>query len=70
LQQIIKSSKIFYADLNEIDLNFNSPLLLAVKLRRKDCIRVLCDHLADPHYKPFSHCILFIQLLSKSDDTY
>ena len=38
----------------------NTPLMLAVKCRRKDCVRVLCDHLADPHYKPFKNCINII----------
>ncbi len=48
------SRKTFYVDLNEIDIRNNTALMLATVLRRKDCVRVLCDHCADPNFKPFA----------------
>ncbi len=53
---LLHSCKTFCADLNEVDLQFATPLMLAVKLRRRDCVRVLCDHLADPSFRPFPTC--------------
>ena len=44
-------------DINEIDLKGNTALMLATILRRKDCVRVLCDHCADPQFKPFPNCL-------------
>ena len=26
--------------------------MLAVKLRRRNCVRILCDHMANPLFKP------------------
>lgn len=30
--------------------------MLAVKMMKKDAIRVLCDHFANPKHKPFPKC--------------
>ncbi len=51
------SRTTFFVDLNEADPERNTALMLAVKLRRQDCVRVLCDHFADPNYTPFSACM-------------
>ena len=36
--------------------------MLAVKMMKKDAIRILCDHFTNPKHKPFPKCkpILFI----------
>jgi len=48
---ITLSQKSFFAFINEIDLMYNTPLMLATILKRKDCVTILCDHYADPYFK-------------------
>jgi ankyrin repeat protein len=56
-RKIIQTSEgVFYIDINELDPFGNTPLMMAVHLRRIDAIRVLCDHFADPKHKPLNNC--------------
>ena len=41
-----------WIDINAIDYYGNSALMLAHKLMHIDAIRVLCDHGANPKFKP------------------
>jgi len=43
----------FHCDINEVDSNGNTPLMLAIKLNNYDAINVLCDHDADIKHKSF-----------------
>lgn len=40
-----------YVDINEVDLLGNTPLMLAVKLKRYEEVLVLVDHGADPKFR-------------------
>lgn len=42
-----------WIDINKIDNAGLSPLMLAQTLNNFDAIRILCDHGANPKYKPF-----------------
>lgn len=42
-----------YCDINEIDPNGNTPLLLALKRNNIDVVKVLCDHNADIKLKSY-----------------
>ena len=42
-----KNKNILYSHINESDLNGNSPLLLALKIKNHDLCEVLCDHNAN-----------------------
>lgn len=44
---------IYWQDVNEIDPLGNSPLMLAYRLKRIECIRILCDHVVNPKFRPF-----------------
>lgn len=46
-----------YCDVNEPDVNNNTPLLLALKLNNADVVRVLCDHGADINLKIYDDSI-------------
>ena len=61
--------KTFYADLNETDIQGNTPLMLAVKLRRRNCVRILCDHMGNPLHKSFPTCKDFA-VSETSNDSY
>lgn len=46
-----------YCDINEVDTNNNTPLLLALKLNNYDVVRVLCDHGAEIQIKSNDNAI-------------
>lgn len=48
ISQICLSSEYFKEDINEIDRVGNTPLMLALKQEKKDCVRILCEFGADP----------------------
>ncbi len=47
---------VLYTELNEIDLNGSSALMLAQQLKRNDALRVLCDHYCSSKYRPYPYC--------------
>lgn len=50
-------NSFIYCDINEVDPNNNTPLLLALKLNNADVVRVLCDHEAEIQNKSFDGAI-------------
>lgn len=46
-----ENKESIFCDINEKDLNGNTPLLLAIKLNSYDCIDCLCDNEANIHHK-------------------
>lgn len=50
-------NSFIYCDINEVDPNNNTPLLLALKLNNADVVRVLCDHEAEIQNKSFDNAI-------------
>ena len=46
-----------YCDINEVDTNNNTPLLLALKLNNYDVVKVLCDHGAEIQLGSYDNAI-------------
>lgn len=49
----LETTSHLYSEINEIDSNGNTPLMLAIKLENYDAITVLIDHEADIKHKSF-----------------
>lgn len=52
------ASVVMHQELNEIDYNGFTPLMLAQQLHRFDALRVLCDAYCNPKFRPFPFCKL------------
>ena len=64
----IYSGKVFWGHRNEIDIMGHTALALAIKLHRDDAILVLCDHFADPEYKPFPNIMSPLEMARAMKD--
>jgi ankyrin repeat protein len=51
-----------YCEINECDVNGNTPLVLAIKMNNYDAVNVLCDHEADIKHKCYDSDISPLEL--------
>jgi ankyrin repeat protein len=51
-----------YCEINECDVNGNTPLILAIKMNNYDAVNVLCDHEAEIKHKCYDSDISALEL--------